>query len=234
MWHWQAGTDRAPAHPFGDITREDGSGCCSAAASVRPKCAGGSRRNQRSAGLALALCALATAAAGSPPVRSVASDIALSPDGAYVLDVQLQVAWPRCVEGMQWNGSTCTGAPLLLTQAQAQALARDGGRDRGLPLRLPRVAELQRLVQRSGHPPGLDAELFPASPPDWHWSATGVVDTRRVNAYAYGNVVRGLNEQNAVKLKFLHGWAVNLSTGDSRANVARRTKLPVRLLLPLD
>jgi hypothetical protein len=158
----------------------------------------------------------------------------LSDDGAYVLDVRAQVAWPRCVEGMQWNGKTCVGTPLLLDHGEAMARVRDLERLRGLRFRVPRVAELQGLVRKAAGPPGLDPHLFPASPSGWYWSATSSVSTARVNQYAYGNIVQGLNEQNANHIKFLHGWAVNASTGEAHDDVTKRTKLPVRLVLSLD
>lgn len=158
----------------------------------------------------------------------------LSDDGAYVLDVRAQVAWPRCVEGMQWNGKTCIGTPLLLSHDEAMALARDREKARGLNFRVPRVTELQGLVHKTTRPPGLDPTLFPASPRGWHWSATSSVNTAGVNQYDYGNIMQGRTEQSAIRLKFLDGWAVNMSTGEARADVTKRTKLPVRLVLPLD
>ena len=158
----------------------------------------------------------------------------LSDDGAYVLDVRAQVAWPRCVEGMQWNGKTCVGMPLLLGHDEAMALARNLGRERGLQLRVPRVTELQGLVHKATRPPGLDPTLFPASPRGWHWSATSSVNTARVNQYDYGNIVQGRTEQSAIHLRVLEAWAVNMSTGEARTDVTKRTKLPVRLVLPLD
>jgi Protein of unknown function (DUF1566) len=181
-------------------------------------------------GPALALAGAAAWAADGPgPAK-----LGLSEDGAYVLDARAQVAWPRCVQGMQWNGKTCLGKPLLLNHGEAMALARDLGKDRGLDWRVPRVMQLQSLVHKANSPPGLDPHLFPAAPGGWHWSATSSVDTERVNQYDYGNIVRGRTEQNANHTKFLHGWAVDLSTGEARADVTKRTKLPVRLVLPLD
>lgn len=186
------------------------------------------RRPARWAGLVFAASSVCAAEAPDPP------RLGLSDDGAFVLDVRTQVAWPRCVEGMQWNGKTCIGKPLLLTHDEATARVRELAKARGLQLRLPRVIELQRLVRKAASPPGLDPVLFPASPRGWHWSATSSVSTAGVNQYDYGNIVRGRTEQNANHLKFLHGWAVDMSTGEARDDVTKRTRLPVRLVLPLD
>jgi hypothetical protein len=183
----------------------------------------------RSPALGLGLV-LAAAAAGAtqPP------DWGLSDDGAYVLDARARVAWPRCVEGMRWTGSTCIGTPQLVTRDEAMALAREASRRRGQQWQLPRATELSGLVRRTTRPPGLDPVLFPAAPGGWHWSATASIDTARINQYDYGNIARGLDERDANHLHFLHGWAVNLSTGEARGDMPRRTKLPVRLMLPLD
>ena len=55
-----------------------------------------------------------------PPASA---NLVLSADGAYVINLRAHLAWPRCVEGMQWNGRTCTGRPLLVDHAEAVALA---------------------------------------------------------------------------------------------------------------
>ena len=84
----------------------------------------------------------------------VAADWSLSADGAYVLDQRAGLAWPRCVAGMQWNGKTCTGQPLLLDRAEATALASERWKAEGVDWRIPRAAELQRLVDKSLSPYG--------------------------------------------------------------------------------
>ena len=56
------------------------------------------------------------------------------------------------------------------------------------------------------------------------------VDTSNVNQYDYKNIERGVTPQNANRIAFLHGWAVNLLTGEAREDVLERTKLPVRLV----
>jgi hypothetical protein len=177
----------------------------------------------------LALCA---ASSGADPA---ARDWVLSDDGAYVIHRDARVAWPRCVEGMAWDGRRCTGTPLLLQRHEALALAQARSQAAGVAWRLPHVKELQQLASagiRASH--GGATALLPAASHGWCWSATAVVDTGRFNEYNYGNVARGLNKANTNQLGFLHGWAVNSADGEARGDVPRRTKLNVRLVLPLD
>ena len=134
---------------------------------------------------------------------------------------------------MQWTGKACVGTPLLLTHAEALALALERERASGLHWRMPRVKELQGLVQKASTPPGLDPQLFPAALRGWYWTSTAVINTAPVNQYDYRNIAQGRSEQNANRIAFLHGWAVSLATGEARGDVAKRTKLPVRLVLPL-
>lgn len=163
----------------------------------------------------------------------VSADWALSADGAYVLDHRAGLAWPRCVEGMQWNGKTCTGQPLLLDRAEATALAADRWKAEGVGWRLPRAAEVQRLVDKSLTPPGLNPLLFPAAPGHWHWTATANVNALNTNQYTYGNIAQGRAGDGARQAAMLNGWAVNLSTGEARGDAARASKLPVRLVRPM-
>lgn len=181
------------------------------------------------AGSVLALAALSGAAAAAP----ASQDWSLSDDGAYVLDLRAGLAWPRCVEGMQWNGKTCTGKPALLDRSAANALAADRWKAEGVGWRLPRAAELQRLVDRSLSPPGLNPQLFPAAPGQWHWSSTANVSPLNGNQYNYNNIAQGRSGDGGRQAAMLNGWAVNLSTGEARGDAARTSKLPVRLVRPI-
>jgi hypothetical protein len=157
------------------------------------------------AGLLTTLAAVAAGAADAP----APSGLALSGDGTRVIDQRSGLTWPRCAEGMQWNGKTCAGEPLLMNHAEAIAWAAARAKAEGLRWRLPRAADLRRLVNKSADPPGLDRVLFPAAPPDWHWAVNASVDTAGVNQYDYGNIARGRTNENANRMAFLHGWAVN-------------------------
>jgi hypothetical protein len=158
----------------------------------------------------------------------------LSEDGAYVINPRAKLLWPRCVEGMQWSGKTCTGRPLLVDHAEAIALAATRSKAENVRWRVPRVTELQRLVDKTAKPPGLDRSLFPAAPREWHWSVTANVDTAQVNPYNYGSAMRARSKESTYQMAFLHGWAVDLTTGEARGDVTKRTKLPVRLVQSQD
>lgn len=169
--------------------------------------------------------------AGVAPL-GLAADWELSADGAYVIDVKAKLAWPRCVEGMVWTGSTCTGEPQLFDHAQAQALAVARWKAENVRWRLPTTHELQRLVNRLASPVGLNPALFPAAPGAWHWSGSTTIITAAVNPYNYGNVMQGRTENNTNRLDLAKAWAVNLSTGEAAGDASRRSRLPVRLVRP--
>lgn len=176
------------------------------------------------------LCLLPSVVAAAPPPAAV--DWVVSDDGTTVIDVRAQLAWPRCVEGMRWTGETCTGTPLLLDRAEAAALATARWKAEGVAWRLPRAAELQRLVNKSANPPGIDPQLFPAAPDLWYWSSTANVSGLRNNQYNYNTIRQSREGDSAGQMAMINGWAVSLSTGEARGDVARGSKLPVRLVRP--
>ncbi len=183
----------------------------------------------------LTLVLFATMAQAGPPIPADAPVLVPADHGAQILDPYTGLAWSRCVEGMRWNGRTCTGRPVRVNHAQALALAAARKGVDGFAWRLPRVNELERLVHRSGPPPGLEPALFPAAPAESHWAMTASIDTNMmpVNQYNYANIQRGRTDENTTQLSFLHGWAVNLATGEARGDVLKRTELPVRLVWAL-
>jgi hypothetical protein len=172
-------------------------------------------------------------AAQAPPKPAQAEPVGMvaSPDGSFVVDERLRLAWARCVEGMQWNGKTCTGTPLMLDRAQARARAAERWKAEGLDWRLPRAPELQHLVNKSAQPPGPDAVLFPAAPLDWYWTSTTDVKSVQESQYTYGNVMQSRSGgSGANQMSFLHGWAVHLRSGETRKDMGKDAKLPVRLV----
>ena len=180
--------------------------------------------------LGAALALPARAAPGEGGARP-APALAPLPDGTLVVDPRSRLAWPRCVEGMRWNGHTCTGMAELFTYGEAQALARKRWQAEGVRWRLPRVNELRRLVNRAAQPPAVDAALFPAAPREWHWTGTASVNAATVNPYAYGNVARGGAGESQLAVQ--QGWAVDMASGEARGDVGRATRLPVRLVRPM-
>lgn len=167
--------------------------------------------------------------APAPPPRPLPA-LHPSDDGLYVIDDRTRMAWPRCVEGMQWNGHTCTGQPRRMTYAEAQALVVERGKADGVRWRLPRVPELRRLVNRSQQPPSVDPVLFPATPREFHWTGTASVNTAPVNPYAYGNVQRGGAGESGIRAQ--QGWAVDMDSGEAQGSVGKGVRLPVRLVRP--
>lgn len=165
--------------------------------------------------------------------QAEAPRFALSEDGDYVIDLKAKLAWPRCVEGMVWDGKTCTGKPQLFDHAQASAHALARWKAEGIRWRLPHTTELKRLVDPRLAQTGLDPVLFPAAPREWHWSGTvNIRAAGQVNQYSYENIQQGRNNDNADRMAYLHGWAVNLVTGEARGNVSKHTALPLRLVRP--
>lgn len=179
----------------------------------------------------LGLASAGAALAQAEPVA--ANGLVVSADGTYVTDERLKLIWARCVEGMAWDGKTCTGKPLMLDRAGARARAVERWKAEGVNWRLPRVPELQRLFSKSAQPPGLDLTVFPAAPLDWHWTSTSDVKSAQQNQYAYGNAMQSRTGSTVNQMSYLHGWAVHMRTGESRKDVSKDAKLPVRLVRPL-
>ncbi|MDP3702302.1 MAG: DUF1566 domain-containing protein [Hylemonella sp.] len=181
--------------------------------------------------LGLVAAALATPAWAVDTPAS--AEWSLSADGAYVVDVRSKLAWPRCVQGMAWNGASCTGVPLLMTHGEATALAAARAKAEGVAWRLPRVPELRRLAGKVGKPASPDMALFPAAPQDWHWSITASINpAARINPYDYENIRQGRTGGNTDHIGVQQGWAVHLGTGEARGDVTKRSMLTVRLVRP--
>lgn len=154
----------------------------------------------------------------------------LSHDGRFVLDIRARLAWPRCAEGMQWDGQHCQGLPDLMTYKQAQTRAQELGREDGIRWRLPRVNEMRRLIDRSVRPQGLHPALFPDAPRDWHWSGSAAVNARPSNPYNYSQI----SGQGPIpQLTAQQAWAINLDTLETAPDMGRGNRLMVRLVRPM-
>ena len=176
-----------------------------------------------------------------PVVAQAAEKPRFAPVGApgtageqEVRDAKSRLVWRRCVEGMVWANGTCQGQPQLMDLPAAQALALAEFKATKVRWRLPQVTELRLLHRSAGATTGaLDAAMFPAAPTQWHWTAsTTVRGGPAFNPYNYGNIAQGRVADDANRLGFLHGWAVNLGTGEAAGDVPRRTALAVRLVRP--
>lgn len=183
-----------------------------------------------------AVAAVGVAGAASASVRLSVVGPAGSPGEQEVRDAKTRLVWRRCVEGMVWNSGTCTGTPRRMEWSQAQALALAEYKATGVRWRLPHVTELRLLLSLGpglGEAKPLDAVLFPAAPPQWHWSgSTTVRGGAAFNQYDYGNIVQGRNASGANSVSFMHGWAVHMGTGEAAGDVSKKTGLLVRLVRP--
>lgn len=186
------------------------------------------------AALLLGACMQGPAHAAPPQARGDAKAgatamLEVSEDGRDVIDRRARLLWPRCVEGMHWNGKTCAGLPELFTHKQAQALAAERAKQDGVRWRLPRVNEMRRLISRDIRPQGLSPELFPGAPRGWHWTGTAAVNARPVNPYNYSNISGSAGTQ----LTAQQAWAIDLDSLETRPDMGRGNQLMVRLVRPL-
>lgn len=187
------------------------------------------------AGMALLATSFAAlnAHAQEPTAPPAPPRLAVSEDGTLVIDHRSKVAWARCVEGTHWNGKTCVGLPLLLDRTEALAAASARSKAEGVAWRVPRANELRHLVNKRAVPPGVDLALFPAAPGTWHWSSSTRVRSGTLNAYNYGNAMQGSTGGPTSQLgSFKLGWAVEMTTGEASGDVAKSSRLPVRLVRP--
>ncbi len=93
-----------------------------------------------------------------PPLPT-ANRFRVSPDGKEVTDTVLGLIWRRCLEGMTWSGTTCTGAPtgFMHRQALVHAQAQSGWR-------MPNIKEVMSILDRGSGAPSWDLTLFPGTP----------------------------------------------------------------------
>jgi Protein of unknown function (DUF1566) len=178
--------------------------------------------------ISLSLLVMQASAIAASPTE--AANFVVADNGVFVVDAQTELAWSRCVEGMQWDGKTCLGTPVLATYAEAQALAKTRAKADGLPWRVPRVKELQSFFSKAAQTKKTKALLLPASPSGWHWSGSANIQTQAVNQYQYKNIEQGVSSQHVNSLAFLNGWVVHPETGEARDNVFKREKFLVRLV----
>lgn len=172
---------------------------------------------------ALIGCGALPSVAGPPPWQ-------LSDDGGCVQDVAARLVWRRCAVGADWDGHACVGSPQALDHPQAQQAAAARAQAEGRPWRLPHSAELKHLAQQLQQHPDGGAAWFPGAPRQWHWSGSVSIQQAAANPYRYGNIAQGSDAVASSPIAFLHAWAVNLSTGEARGGVLKRTALPVRLV----
>lgn len=148
-------------------------------------------------------------------------------NGPWVIDSRARLAWPRCAEGMNWDGAQCGGSAQLFTFKQAQAHAAQRNRAEAQRWRLPRVNEFKRLLDRSSLPQGLNPALFPNAPRDWHWTGTAAVNTQRINQYNYSQINQS---ESLSSLSAQQAWAVNTETLQAVPDMGKGNALLLRLV----
>lgn len=180
----------------------------------------------------LILC-LAMSAVSAMAQGAASAHLTISADGEAIIDAQAGVAWSRCAEGMRWTGKTCEGEAVLATHKEALNLASDRRKADGEDWRLPRVTALKQLAADALNLRDGGRSRFPRAPEGWYWAGSANVDSSApsVNQYNYGNLSQGRSSENTNRMAFLHGWAVDMATGEARGDFLKRTtRLPVRLV----
>lgn len=187
-------------------------------------------------GLAIAQASTAAVPGPAAPEQASASPAwSLAPDGSHVVQLRSRLVWPRCVEGMHWNGRSCAGTPLWVDHAQALEHARRRSQAEGVGWRLPSARELQVMSQLNMHTVRTENRaLLPEPTLGWCWSGTTSVIRQQANLYNYGDIVRGPGGNGGQHLDMQHGWAVNTGTAEMRSDILRRTPMMLRLVRAAD
>jgi hypothetical protein len=108
---------------------------------------------------------------GILPIAAFAQ-LNISADGVTVADSKTTLTWKRCVEGMNWDGTSCTGTPATFTHDGALQQAASQA---GAGWRLPNVKELSSIVDKTAVNPAIDSVTFPATPASIFWSSSPFV-----------------------------------------------------------
>lgn len=100
-----------------------------------------------------------------------------SPAGSEVRDKVTGLIWQRCLQGMNWNGNTCTGTATTHNWQAALDLARTAAASTAATgtasaWRLPNNTELFSLAERACFTPAINSNWFPATSAARVWSAS--------------------------------------------------------------
>lgn len=93
-----------------------------------------------------------------------------------VSDKKSGLSWMRCALGQKWNGKTCEDVAqrfsLLTANVEAQFMNNNKGFAGLKNWRLPKLEELQQLIEKQCYDPAINLELFPNTPATGFWSGT--------------------------------------------------------------
>lgn len=98
-----------------------------------------------------------------------------TPTGSEVRDKVTGLVWQRCVLGMAWSGTTCTGTASSLTWQNALDAARTATASTVAGAgtwRLPNHVELYSLTELACYNPAINSTWFPATPSSGAWSSS--------------------------------------------------------------
>ena len=115
-----------------------------------------------------------------------------------VIDLRFGVEWLRCTVGTVWNGETCVGQAVRLSQDQVKIAISQANEQLGEGWRLPTLEELEGLVCDSCGTPMIDAEMFPATQSEPYWTGeTNAFSSRHyysvnfINGWTFGRFLAG-------------------------------------------
>ena len=115
-----------------------------------------------------------------------------------VIDLRFGIEWLRCTVGTVWDGETCTGQAIRLSQDQAKIAIKQANEQLGEGWRLPTLEELQGLVCESCGPPMINEEIFPATQSEPYWTGENNMFSARqyysvnfFNGWTFGRFLSG-------------------------------------------
>jgi len=141
---------------------------------------------------------LAAAMLLASPSQAYAQGTAFMARDHLVIDLRFGVEWLRCTVGMVWNGETCVGQAVRLSQDQVEIAIRQANEQLGDGWRLPTLEELEGLVCDSCGTPMIDAAFFPETQSEPYWTGeTNVFSSRHyysvnfINGWTFGRFLAG-------------------------------------------